>query len=68
MNVPRMNAAPVLEADRIALEIGGRWLCCEFSLQLRQGECLVLLGPNGAGKTTLLHTMAGLREPTVGEV
>lgn len=66
MNAQRTNSAPVLEVDRIALQIGGRWLCCEFSLQLRQGECLVLLGPNGAGKTTLLHTMAGLREPTVG--
>lgn len=27
-----------------------------------------MLGPNGAGKTTLLHTLAGLREPSVGQV
>jgi iron complex transport system ATP-binding protein len=63
-----MSAAPLLEADRLALRIGERWLCCEFSLSLAAGECLALLGPNGAGKTTLLHTLAGLREPTVGEV
>ena len=58
----------LLEADRVALQIGGRWLCCEFSMCLAAGECLVLLGPNGAGKTTLLHTFAGLRAPSAGAV
>jgi len=62
------SAVPLLEADRLALQVGGRWLCCEFSLTLAAGQCLVLLGPNGAGKTMLLHTLAGLREPTVGSV
>src|SRR5918995_3539631 len=32
------------------------------------GEYLVLLGPSGCGKTTLLRTIAGLEEPTEGEV
>ena len=60
--------APLLEAERLALRVGERWLCCEFSLQLAAGETLVLLGPNGAGKTTLLHTLAGFRDPAVGQV
>ena len=60
------DATVLLEASSIALKVGERWLCCEFSLRLAAGECLVLLGPNGAGKTTLLHTLAGLRAPTVG--
>ncbi len=34
----------------------------------REGEYLVLLGPSGCGKTTLLRTIAGLEEPTEGEV
>ncbi|HEX2027601.1 MAG TPA: ABC transporter ATP-binding protein [Nitriliruptorales bacterium] len=33
-----------------------------------EGEYLVLLGPSGCGKTTLLRTIAGLEEPTEGEV
>jgi multiple sugar transport system ATP-binding protein len=33
-----------------------------------QGEYLVLLGPSGCGKTTLLRAIAGLEEPTEGEV
>jgi multiple sugar transport system ATP-binding protein len=32
------------------------------------GEYLVLLGPSGCGKTTLLRTIAGLEDPTEGEV
>ena len=62
------GGAVLLEADRLALQVGERWLCCEFSLRLAEGECLVLLGPNGAGKTTLLHTLAGLRAPSAGTV
>lgn len=60
--------APLLEAEGLAIQMGSRWLCCEFSLRLAAGECLVLLGPNGAGKTTLLHTLAGLRPAAVGRV
>ena len=33
-----------------------------------EGEYLVLLGPSGCGKTTLLRTIAGLEDPTEGDV
>lgn len=60
--------APLLEAKNLALRVADRWLCCEFSVSLAPGQCLVVLGPNGAGKTTLLHTLAGLRGAAVGQV
>jgi multiple sugar transport system ATP-binding protein len=37
-------------------------------LASEEGEYLVLLGPSGCGKTTLLRTIAGLEQPTDGEV
>jgi multiple sugar transport system ATP-binding protein len=39
-----------------------------ISLDVAEGEYLVLLGPSGCGKTTLLRTIAGLEEPTSGDV
>jgi ABC-type polysaccharide/polyol phosphate transport system ATPase subunit len=38
------------------------------SLKLAVGERIALIGGNGAGKTTLLRVMAGVYEPTSGEV
>jgi len=38
------------------------------SLHIRDREFLVLLGPSGCGKTTTMRMIAGLEEPTEGEV
>ena len=40
----------------------------DVDLETREGEFLVLLGPSGSGKTTLLRMIAGLEEPTAGEI
>jgi multiple sugar transport system ATP-binding protein len=40
----------------------------DVDLLSREGEFLVLLGPSGSGKTTLLRMIAGLEEPTSGEI
>ena len=37
-------------------------------LVVDHGTLLVLVGPSGSGKTTLLRMVAGLEEPTAGEV
>lgn len=39
-----------------------------IDLKAKDGEYLVLLGPSGCGKTTLLRSIAGLEDPTSGEI
>jgi ABC-type sugar transport system ATPase subunit len=59
----------VKEYDGGALGRRGRVRAIDgIDLASEQGEYLVLLGPSGCGKTTLLRTIAGLEEPTSGEV
>lgn len=38
------------------------------SLEIRDKEFLVLLGPSGCGKTTTMRMIAGLEDPTDGEI
>ena len=40
----------------------------DLSFEVKDGEILGLLGPNGAGKTTLLRMIAGIMQPTNGEI
>ncbi len=39
-----------------------------LSFSLREGEILGFIGPNGAGKSTTLKMLAGILQPTSGEV
>lgn len=40
----------------------------DFSLDVKKGELISIVGPSGCGKTTLLRMIAGLLEPTTGEI
>ncbi|MGA8081925.1 MAG: ABC transporter ATP-binding protein [Candidatus Nitrosopolaris sp.] len=39
-----------------------------FSLEVNSGEFMVLLGPSGCGKTTVVRCIAGLLDPTAGQI
>ena len=56
------------EARVLSRDYGAKRALDAVNLRIERGRIVALLGPNGAGKTTLLKLMAGLMEPTEGEV
>jgi putative spermidine/putrescine transport system ATP-binding protein len=58
----------VLELADVTKRYGGIAAVERVSLQLANGEFLSLLGPSGSGKTTTLQMIAGLAQPSSGEI
>lgn len=57
-----------LELKNISKEFGNTKVLKDINLSIESGEFIVLLGPSGSGKSTILRIIAGLEEPTRGEV
>ena len=60
--------SPLLEAVALACERDWRMLFEHLELRLASGDMLQISGPNGSGKTSLLRLLAGLMQPTAGEI
>lgn len=58
----------MLTASRLTRRFDQRLAVEDVSFDVAPGEIFALLGPNGAGKTTTLRMLAGLIEPTSGNV
>ncbi len=53
---------------KLRKEFNGTVAVQGMDLEIKEGEFLVLVGPSGCGKTTTLRMVAGLEDPTSGEV
>ncbi len=58
----------MLSAVHLTRRFGHRVAVDDATFEIERGEIFALLGPNGAGKTTTLRMLAGLIEPSAGEV
>ena len=63
-----MTAASAVDLRNVTLAYGNFVAVKDVSLSIRKGEFVTLLGPSGCGKTTILRSIAGLVQPTGGEI
>ncbi|BBO79004.1 ABC transporter ATP-binding protein [Desulfosarcina widdelii] len=62
------HAAAVVQATGVRRMFGELKAVDGISLSVAQGEIVGLVGPDGAGKTTTLRMLAGLLDPSDGEI
>jgi ABC-type Fe3+/spermidine/putrescine transport system ATPase subunit len=66
--MPLQQQKPHIEVEDLKLYYGNVPAVRGVSFNVMPGEQLTLLGPSGCGKTTTLRAVAGLEQPTVGEI
>jgi ABC-type Fe3+/spermidine/putrescine transport system ATPase subunit len=57
-----------IEVEDLVVHYGDVIAVKGVSFTVRRGEHLTLLGPSGCGKTTSLRAIAGLEQPSAGEI
>ncbi len=60
--------AGALAARSLSKRFGARVALDGISFEIGAGALVAVIGPNGAGKTTLLSILAGVLEPSEGEI
>jgi len=66
--VTETAAVPVITVSNLIKQFGRFAALRGVTAEFAGGKLYAILGDNGAGKTTLLRTLAGLSQPTSGEV
>lgn len=54
--------------EQVTKRFGAVTAVNNLTLHIQPGEFMVLVGPSGCGKTTALRMLAGLEDPTAGEI
>jgi branched-chain amino acid transport system ATP-binding protein len=59
---------PILEIKKLYKSFGGLEALKDITFNIDRDEIIGLIGPNGAGKTTLFNCVAGIENPTAGQI
>ena len=59
---------PVLDVQHLTVRYNGQVALEDLTFHLHEGERVAVVGPNGAGKSTLFKVVAGVLQPSAGEV
>jgi branched-chain amino acid transport system ATP-binding protein len=62
------DAEPMLISDQVTKRFGGLVAVDRVDLAIPRGAIQGLIGPNGAGKTTFFNIIAGIYQPTEGQI
>ncbi|WP_276067245.1 ATP-binding cassette domain-containing protein, partial [Mycolicibacterium gadium] len=65
---PSGGKVPLVELKNVGKTYGNITALKDISLRVHAGEVTGILGDNGAGKSTLIKIIAGLHQPTDGEL
>jgi len=58
----------MISVQNLSYQLRNKKLIQPLSFNVKKGEVLGLIGPNGSGKSTLLRLLAGLIQPSGGQV
>lgn len=59
---------PALDVQHVTVRYNGRTALEDIHFHVHEGERIAVVGPNGAGKSTLFKVVAGVLQPSAGEV
>lgn len=57
-----------VQLTQVSKHFGDMSALRNVNINIKEGECLAIVGPSGSGKSTILRIIAGLLEPSHGEV
>ena len=61
-------ASPLVVFDNVVKRFGTFEAVKRMNFEIHEGEFLAFMGPSGCGKTTTLRMLAGLEQPTEGDI